>query len=135
MFNVVPLSYSGERPPRLLKVRAQTAKGFVVAFLFCFTYSVHSQSFEMRLNHYGGGVIAVQMRETSGNPPTTSDYILDLVYGICWPTSYGIDLGAITTSYTIHKVGTETVDTETEFQLFAMDSDPVQVPVGWVTNE
>lgn len=92
---------------------------------------VSAQSFELRLANAGNGVIAVEMRETSGRPPKTSDLQTDLVFGICWDKSYNIDLGAVTTNYTIRKAGPETVRGNLEYQQFAKDPNPLNFATNW----
>lgn len=89
------------------------------------------QSFELRLNNAGKGVIAVEMRETSGKPPRGSDIYTDLVFGICWDKNYGIDLGEVSSNYTIRKAGPETVSGQVEYQQFAKDPNPVHFPSDW----
>jgi len=89
------------------------------------------QTFELRLNNAGNGFIAVEMRETSGKPPRGSDIFTDLVFGICWDKKYDIDLGEVSSNYTIRKAGPETVSGQIEYQQFAKDPNPVHFPADW----
>ena len=111
-------------------------KGFLFFILLCLAYTAQSQTFEMRLTNAGGGVIAVQMRETSGvGTPTTANFLTDLVFGICWDASYNINLTTITTNYTMTKSGPEVINSGTEYQLFAKDPNPINFPTNWVVND
>lgn len=110
-------------------------KGFLISIFLCLAFMAHSQHFEIRLTNAGGGVIAVEMRETSGVPPATNNYLFDLVFGICWDNSFGVSLTTVTTNYTIKKAGPETVSGSTRYQLFAKDPNPINFPQNWVTNQ
>ncbi|MBK9337631.1 MAG: hypothetical protein IPM98_14135 [Lewinellaceae bacterium] len=111
-------------------------KSLVLSILFILAcFGAQSQTFEIRLQNAGGGTIAVQMRETSGNPPTTANTLTDIVFSICWPNSYGVSLGSITSSYTVAKAGAEVVSGSTRIQQFAKNPDPLPFPVDWVTNQ
>lgn len=103
---------------------------FILPMLFG-GFFANSQNFELRLNNAGNGVIAVEMREISGKPPRAADINTDLVFGICWDKNYNIDLGAVTSNYTIRKAGPETVSGEIEYQQFAKDPNPVHFPRDW----
>lgn len=94
-----------------------------------------AQTFELRLRPAGGSLIAVEMRETSGNPPKTADILTDLVFGICWDKSYGIDLGAVSTDYTIRKAGPEISLGNLEYQQFAKDPNPIHLPADWSAGQ
>ncbi len=111
-------------------------KGFLFFLLLCLASNAQAQTFEMRLTNNGGGVIGVQMRETSGvGTPTQANFLTDLVFAICWDASYGINLTTITSNYTMQKAGPETVNGATEFQLFAKDPNPITFPTDWVQND
>jgi len=101
---------------------------WVCATIFC-------QAFELRLNNAGKGVIAVEMRENSGKPPRGSDIYTDLVFGICWDKSYGVDLGEVSSNYTIRKAGPEAVCGQIEYQQSAKDSNPVHFPADWGSDQ
>lgn len=111
-------------------------KNKILLFLLTITaFRAAGQSFELRLANAGNGVIAVEMRETSNRPPKNSDIMTDLVFGICWDKNYNIDLGAVTTNYTIRKAGPETVSGELEYQQFAKDPTPMNLPSTWGASQ
>jgi hypothetical protein len=98
--------------------------------------SAHSQNFELRLRAAGGSLVAVEMREISGlAAPGTSDILADLVFGICWDKTYGIDLGAVNSNYTIRKAGSEGIEGNLEYQQFAKDPNPLHFPTAWANGE
>ena len=103
---------------------------FFFALLFSAFWAA-AQTFELRLANAGNGLIAVEMRETSGKPPTTADVQTDLVFGICWDKNYYVDLGTVTSNYTIAKAGPETVKDGIEYQQFAKSPSPMNFPASW----
>ena len=106
-------------------------KAILFSTLLFSTFWAAAQNFELRLANAGNGLIAVEMRETSGKPPTSADIQTDLVFGICWDKSYGIDLGAVNSNYTIAKAGPETVSGGMEYQQFAKSPTPMNFPTSW----
>ena len=65
---------------------------------------VTAQTFEIRAVNKGNGFVGVEMRATSNPPPTTGNFVTDIVFGLKWLTSYNVDLSnTVTTSYNIIK--------------------------------
>lgn len=111
-------------------------KLFSIVCLLALSLPVYAQQFELRLRAAGGSLVAVEMREISGAAaPVASDILTDLVFGICWDKSYGIDLGAVNTNYTIRKAGPEGSVGNMEYQQFAKDPNPLQFPAAWANGE
>jgi hypothetical protein len=106
----------------------------ILFFLCCTCTWLGAQRFDIRLTHAGGSTISVEMRETTGKVPFTADILTDLVFGICWDKSYGIDLDLVQSAYTIEKAGPEGVYGSIEHQFFAKDANPLHFPVSWEPN-
>lgn len=104
-------------------------------FLISFFFKAECQTFEMRLTNQGSGVIGVQMRAITGTTPTTANILTDLVFGICWDDTYGVNLGTLTTSYDMTKSGSEAVLSGTRYQRFSKSANPFAFPQDWVLNE
>ena len=110
-----------------------------VTALFSFFYLIHlnAQTFEIRAVNEGNGFIGVQLRETSGTgSPTTSDKVIDLVFGLKWSQSCGnIDLkNTFSTSYNVIKSGTRSTNGGFYFQAFGADPVNFFIPSNWTTN-
>jgi hypothetical protein len=67
--------------------------------------------------------------------PTTNDNILDLVVTLQWDQSYNINLGAVSSSFSMGKVGSEVSNSGFETQKFAASSDANKSPITWVLNQ
>ncbi len=98
-----------------------------------------SQSYEIRARYVSDNTIAVDVRITSGTPPTTSEFITDITFGIRWLKSYGVDLGNIivpSPTYNVVKAGVEEVSGSFEYQAFsAALSTPFALPENWILDE
>lgn len=96
---------------------------------------LHAQSYEIRAVNKGAGVVGVEMRIVAGTPPTTADFITDLVFGLKWLASYNVDLeNNITTNYGIVKsAGRQTKGTY-HFQAFSAANTPFSFPANWTLN-
>jgi len=108
----------------------------LVALLIC-SASLSSQDFEIRATMVDGATVGIEMRVVSGTMPTTSDVLVDLVFGLKWDDGAGNDLGSVDNSngYSIAKSGTESVNSGEEFQAFAFNgSPPFLFPEDWSTN-
>ncbi|MFZ4635343.1 MAG: hypothetical protein ACOYNO_14150, partial [Saprospiraceae bacterium] len=117
-------------------------KGSFILILLLSAFTLQSQTFEIRTTNIGGGVIGVQMRETSGVnlPNTNDDALVDLSFSICWPSSYNINLGTIVNAsptYGIKKSGGEVTNMVlgVEYQSFFADGLPIDFPQNWVVNQ
>ncbi|MEL6142810.1 MAG: hypothetical protein AAFU67_14465, partial [Bacteroidota bacterium] len=107
-------------------------------FLFCLATSlVYGQEFEIRATDSGGGVITVEMRETSGVSPTTSDFLIDLVFGLKWDIAYNIDLATIDNGpgYNMVKSGGRSINGGFHFQAFGANPTFFNFPINWTTGE
>jgi hypothetical protein len=104
-------------------------------FLCGFASWALSQTFEIRVVPVVGSTVVVEMRETSGKVPNTSDILADLVFGICWDKSYGIQLDEVQGNYTIQKSGPQQLKGSVAYQLFAKEAQPANFPSSWRQNE
>lgn len=95
---------------------------------------VQAQSFEIRAVDNGNGFIGVQMRSTSGNPPSAGNYVTDMVFGLKWSAAYGVDLANATTNYNIVKSGTRQQKSNFHFQAFSAANTPFNFPAAWTLN-
>lgn len=97
--------------------------------------SLPAQTYEIRAVNKGGGVVGVEMRITAGAPPTTADYVTDLVFGLRWLSSYNVDLeNTLTTTYHVAKSGTRKTQGAYHFQAFYADQTPYLFPANWTLN-
>lgn len=106
----------------------------IFIFVFCIQI-LNAQTFEIRTIDKGSGLIGVEMRETSGTPPSSSDFLTDMVFGIKWLNSYNVDLTNITNSgYNIIKSGIRQTNGNYHFQAFAANATPFNLPSDWTIN-
>ena len=103
---------------------------FFVFFSFC----AFSQTYEIRAVSKGGAIISVQLRITSGTPPTTADFVTDIKFGIKWLSAYNVNLGTGSTNYNIAKSGVRTTSGSYNFQAFFAGSTPFNFPANWTLN-
>lgn len=99
--------------------------------------SVNAQAFEIRSNN-ANGVVTIEMRETSGTgTPTTSMYVLDIVFGLKWSMTPDIDLGAVdnTAGFNITKAGSRQIANGYHYQAFSANNAPFQFSMNWVASE
>src|ERR1700754_3632214 len=93
---------------------------WLLSFATCF---LQAQTYEIRAVNKGNGYIGVEMRIRAGTPPTTSDFLTDLVFGLKWRASYNVDLDdAITSDYGITKSGGRVTKGVYHFQAFFADN-------------
>ena len=108
-----------------------------MALILIFQLS-YAQTYEIRTTNLSGGVIGVQLRETSGTgTPTTSNQVTDIKFGIKWLQSYGSSLdlnSSITTSYFIMKSGSRSSSGLYYFQSFYANNTPFSIPSNWTTG-
>lgn len=96
---------------------------------------LRAQSYEIRAVNKGAGVVGVEMRIVSGTPPTTADYITDLVFGLKWQASYNVDLeNSITTAYGVIKSAGRQTKGAYHFQAFSATNTPFVFPANWTLN-
>ncbi len=107
-------------------------KIFFLIFILISTVSV-AQTFEIRTHYSSGNSITVDMRCTSEPHPTTSNYILDIVFGIKWLNSYNVNLGDASGDYHIGKSDIEKVNGSYEFQAFDIETT-YSFPEDWDLN-
>jgi hypothetical protein len=114
-------------------------KLFLILAFFLNVGLLSAQTFEIRAVRVDAapGTIGVEMRVTSGPPPTTSDQVTDIVFGIKWSDTYNVDLvtSSISTQYNIQKSGTRVQKNGFHFQAFAASNIPFSVPSNWTVNE
>lgn len=107
---------------------------FILSF-FTLSITLNAQTFQIRATNKGGGIIGVELRETSGvGTPTTSNFITDLVFGLKWLSTYSISLSSPNGGYNIAKSGVETTQGAYKFQAYQASSTPYNLPANWVTN-
>jgi hypothetical protein len=107
---------------------------FTLLLLLTIIGRAESQTFEIRAVNKGGGVIGVEMRATSSLlVPSTSTLIVDLVCGLKWSSTYGVNLLAVdnTAGYQIIKSGGRVTQGAWHFQSFAQNTTPWTVPSSW----
>jgi hypothetical protein len=112
-------------------------KGFIIAVIAFLIVQTHiaAQSFQIRSVNKGLGVIGVEMRVISGAPPTTSDKVTDIVFGLKWQSGYNVDLvSGITTNYNIKKSDVRKVKNGFYYQAFYADQTPYSFPSNWQMN-
>lgn len=103
-----------------------------LSFTTCF---LQAQTYEIRTVDKGNGYIGVELRVTAGTPPTRSDLITDVVFGLKWLASYNVDLeNTITTNYAITKSGTRITKGIYHFQAFYADQTALGIPADWTLN-
>jgi hypothetical protein len=94
-----------------------------------------AQTYEIRAVNKGGGVIGVEMRATSGTPPTTNNFVTDLVFGLKWQSSYNVNLlSTITSNYKIKKSDERKLKNGYYYQAFFADNTPFNFPATWTLN-
>lgn len=105
-------------------------------FLFiAISINLEAQTFEIRAYNDGAdNNIHVQMRCTASPIPTAADGIADIVFGLKWQNSAGLDLGTHSGTYQMGLSGTEIVSGSFEFQAFGM-SDIQNFPEEWTLNQ
>jgi hypothetical protein len=111
-------------------------KKILISFqLICLSFIINAQTFEIRVSNGSAGNLIVEMK-SSAPTPTTANYVLDIVFGIKWPSSpnYSVDLGAPSGSYFMGKSGGEIVTGGFEFQSFGATNTPYSIPMDWGTN-
>ena len=96
---------------------------------------LQAQTFEIRTHYVAESTFDVQMRCTSEPHPTTDTYLLDLLFGLKWQSSYDIDLGTATGNYEIKKSDVEKITGAYEWQSFYANNMPFQFPEEWTLNE
>ncbi len=107
---------------------------FLISFLFYCSIS-QGQTFEIRSHNEGGdNNVLVQMRCTSNPVPTAADGIADIVFGLKWQNSDGVDLGMRSGNYQMGLSGNETVAGNFEYQAFGME-DIQNFPLEWTLNQ
>jgi len=105
---------------------------WLLSFATCF---LQAQTYEIRAVNKGNGYIGVEMRITAGTPPTTSDFLTDLVFGLKWEASYNVDLDdVITSDYGITKSGGRVTKGVYHFQAFFADNTAINFPSDWALN-
>lgn len=107
-------------------------KLFVLIIALAAVTSLRAQDFQIRAVNKGGGLVGVEMKIVSGTPPTTSDYVTDLVFGLKWLASYNVDLeSTIVSDYHIAKSGTRQTQGIYHYQAFFADQTPFLFPASW----
>lgn len=107
-------------------------KYILVILLFIGNQFVLTAQYEIRAVNAGDGLIAVEMRETTGNAPVAGDFLVDLVFGLKWDPAYNVDLSNIITSnYEIEKSDTRKLKDGFHYQAFYADNQPLAIPVNW----
>ncbi|MFK7948070.1 MAG: T9SS type A sorting domain-containing protein [Saprospiraceae bacterium] len=110
-------------------------KYLIIIFSLLSVHMATAQSFEIRTINKGNGEIGVEMRETSGTTPSSSDFLTDMVFGLKWSDTYNVDLGNITNiGYNIIKSGTRQTSGSYHFQAFAANATPFNFPTSWTMN-
>ncbi len=106
---------------------------YLILTLLCFiSLSAFAEQYEIRAINSGNGIISVQMRETSGNPPAAGDFLVDLVFGLKWDATYNVDLSnTINTSYEIRKSDIRKSKNGFHFQSFYANNLPLAIPTDW----
>ena len=108
----------------------------ITLLFFMFANAAHAQqAYEIRAVNNGGSTIGVQLRITSGVPPTTAQNITDIVFGLKWLSSYNVDLmPSVTTSFNIVKSDTRRLKGNYHFQAFSAANTPFLLPSNWTLN-
>lgn len=99
--------------------------------------ALFAQTFEIRTQNAGGGIIALELRATSTDlVPTTTNDLTDFTFIIKWPTSYNVDLGAInnTGGFNIIRSGVRSVSGSFHYQSFTANGLAIKFPSNWVLN-
>jgi hypothetical protein len=90
----------------------------------------HGQTIQYGISTSGTSLV-VKAKPT-GVTYTTSNYITDIVITIRWSASYGIDLGATSSNYSVIKTGSETPQEGFEYQSFILSGgSPVALLETW----
>lgn len=110
-------------------------KLFLISLILAAAISVPAQTYEIRAVNKGGGMVGVEMRISAGTPPTTADYVTDLVFGLRWLASYNVDLeNNLSTDYHVAKSGTRKTQGLYHYQAFFSDQTPFLFPANWTLN-
>lgn len=116
---------------RNIKMKNLAILLFIITPIYLF-----GQSFEIRVNALDGSSFSVDMRCTSVPSPSTSDYLLDIVFGVKWLESYNANLSStIGGGYQIKKSEVELISGGFEYQAFYADFVPYTFPEDWILNE
>lgn len=112
-----------------------TMNKFFFSFFFCLVFQISSaQTFEIQAITNAAS-IDVQMRCTGGScPQSGSNFVLDLVFGLKWPSSINANLGTQTGTYFMGKSDTELTQSSFEFQAFGATNTPYAFPDTWTLN-
>lgn len=98
--------------------------------------SIQAQKYEIRSNLIDNNSLVIEMRALGQSSPQQSDFITDLVFGLKWNNSLGIDLSnVIYSEYQIQKSGIQTLQNGLEFQAFYASATPFAVPENWTSGE
>jgi hypothetical protein len=111
-------------------------KRFILWLMFVLVSGMlQAQTFEIRAVNKGYGHIGVELRMTAGAPPTSADFVTDMVFGLKWLSSYNVDLeNSITTNYDIIKSGTRGTHGIYHYQAFSASNTPMNFPANWALN-
>lgn len=108
---------------------------FIVALLSC-ALVIHAQSYEIRAVKKGEGYVGVQLRITSGTPPSTNNHVTDFVFGLKWFSTYNVDLltDSLKTTYNVKKSDVRKLKGGYHYQAFYADNTPFTFPSIWTTD-
>ena len=107
---------------------------FILLFL-ALSLTLNAQTFQIRATSKGGGVIGIELRETSGlGTPTTANFFTDLVFGLKWLSTYNVSLLSPSGGYNIGKSGVEMTQGAYKFQAYQASNTPFSLPTNWTTN-
>jgi hypothetical protein len=109
-------------------------KWLIILLNLFFLAHTDAQSYEIRTSNGGANLVLVQMRCTAAPCPVTSNYVLDLVFGLKWLNTLGVNLGSPTGSYDMAKSGGELINGTYEFQAFGANNAPYTFPASWPLN-
>lgn len=108
---------------------------FVLIMMLAAVTTLRAQPYQIRAVNKGGGNVGVEVKITVGTPPTTADYVTDMVFGLKWLASYNVDLeNTLTSDYHVTKSGTRQTKGIWHYQAFFADQTAFLFPANWVLD-
>lgn len=92
------------------------------------------ENLQIRATNGSDDLIKIQIRCNLEPCPTTADEVADLVFGLKWPSSTGIELGLPTNAYSIGKSDGELTNGAFEYQAFGV-TQLTNLAQDWTLNK
>jgi len=103
--------------------------GLVVLGILGFSAAARAQTVQLGIFNSGANLL---VKVKPSGDFTSGNQLVDIVFTIRWEDGYGVSLGAVTTSYSIIKAGSEGTSGIYKYQKFAFSG--TKVPINWSQN-